>query len=683
MDLESVIGEFQETFEGQTFPDEISRRFHVTERLGISEFGETFLMSEKDGGELFVLKRCRKSDATMANEADILRGLKHEGLPVYESVIESDTEIFVSRRYIKGITLAEYIEKGDTADKELIVDTMIALCGILEFLHSRPTPIIHRDIKPSNIIINPEKDDVSLIDFGISRKYSENSGTDTMCLGTRNFAPPEQYGFAQTDCRSDIYSLGVVLRYWLTGSSGRYAETDDKALAAIVAKCTMLDPRMRYRNVAALKKALVGYKRRVKWRAHAKIACVFAACFVVAVGLFAAGHANRRGAIIPGDPPPAASGEIRNTTARELVGGIGAGWTLGNTFDAHNLRWLGDNLAADITALETAWLGPGNSLANVTTQALIAEVNRAGFNAIRIPVTWTKVADPANDWAIRADWLERVEEVVGWAYDLGMHIVLNTHNEYDPVFNQMVSNPEKSRHVLTRIWKQIAGRFNNQFGERLVFNGLDKPRIVGGPNEWTGGTPAQHAAINGLNQVFVDAVRATGGNNAYRVLMLATHAASAANNALNGFALPTDSAPDRLVLSIYTIAPIGFTFRQPGTDTWSETGSGYNGPEMIEHYFGNIARRAAELGDVPVILKEWGSQDRANTGYRAAHAEFFVREATARGWPTFWWDNQQTISNGGANEGYSVLFGLIDRRTHEWHFPEIVDAIMRGAGVNP
>ncbi|MCL2194123.1 MAG: protein kinase, partial [Treponema sp.] len=445
MDLESVIGEFQETFEGQTFPEEISRRFHVTERLGINEFGETFLMSEKNGGKLFVLKRCQKSDATTANEAEILRGLEHEGLPVYESVIESDTDIFVSRRYIKGITLDEYIEKGDTADKELIVDTMIALCGILEFLHSQPVPIIHRDIKPSNIIINPEEGTVSLIDFGISRKYSEDSGNDTMCLGTRNFAPPEQYGFAQTDCRSDIYSLGVVLRYWLTGSIGRYAEMDDNALARIVAKGTMLDPEMRYRNVAALKKELGNYKNRVRQRVHRDY--------------------------LPGKNDV----EIRNVTARELVGRIGAGWCLGNAFDAHDLTWLGDTLTAEIAELETAWLAQGPGIDYVTTQSLIAEISRARFNAITIPVTWYKVADPDKDWAIRPDWMERIEEVVGWAYDLGMIVIIDTRHEH-VIFSQMTTNPAESERILTRIWEQVAGRFNNQFGERLVFKAMDKPR---------------------------------------------------------------------------------------------------------------------------------------------------------------------------------------------------------------
>ena len=636
MDLESVIGEFRETFDGQAFPAEISERFHVTERLGNNVFGETFLMSEKDGGELFVLKRCRKSDATAANEAEILRGLKHEGLPVYDGVIESDTEIFVSRRYIKGITLAKYIEKGDTADKELIVDTMIALCGILEFLHSQPVPIIHRDIKPSNIIINLGEGTVSLIDFGISRKYSEDSGSDTMCLGTRNFAPPEQYGFAQTDCRSDIYSLGVVLRYWLTGSSGRYAEIDDKVLARIVAKGTMLDPEMRYGNIADLKKELDDYRNRATRRVRRDYS--------------------------PGKNDVG----IRNISARELVGRIGAGWNLGNTFDARNLRSLGDNLTADISALETAWVAHGRSA--IATRELVEEVRRTGFDGLRIPVNWTKVADPDNGWAIRPDWMARIEEVVGWAYGLDMFVILNAHHEY-VILNQMVSNPAESERILARLWEQIAGRFNNRFGERLIFEGAN--------NHSDSDSPEGHAAFNRLNQVFVDTVRATGGNNTHRTLMLMAYKADVTNATLNGFELPADPTPDRLILSLHANTPPGFIYHDH-TDTWSETGSDQSGPDEINNYFRNIERRAKELGNIPVVIAAWSSNDQANTGSRAAHAEFLVREATARGWPTFWWDNSHTISNGGTFQ----LYGLIDRRTHEWHFPEIVDAIMRGAGVN-
>jgi len=283
----SFAGEFRKTYEKPALPEEIASRFHVTERLGFNDFGETFLLSEKDSGDLFVLKKCRKSELAAVNEAELLGGLRHKGLPNYEKVIEDENELFVSRRYINGITLDEYMERETVKDTALIVNTMISLCDILAFLHSQPASIIHRDIKPSNIIICPEENAVTLIDFGISRKFSADSKTDTVYFGTQDFAPPEQYGFAQTDCRSDIFSLGVVLRYWLTGTADRNAEISDKALARITAKCTALAPEARFQSAAALRKSLSNYKHRTPRRVSAAVASVLAVCLLVTAVFFA------------------------------------------------------------------------------------------------------------------------------------------------------------------------------------------------------------------------------------------------------------------------------------------------------------------------------------------------------------------------------------------------------------
>jgi serine/threonine protein kinase len=284
----SFAGDFRKTFEDPALPEKITARFHITERLGFNAFGETFLLSEKDSGDLFVLKKCRKSD-TAVNEAELLRGLEHKGLPNYEKVIESEDEIFISRRYIKGVTLIDCLNEEDMS-VPLIVNVVTELCDILTFLHSQPAPIIHRDIKPSNIILNTEDNTVSLIDFGISRKYSADSKSDTVYFGTQDFAPPEQYGFAQTDNRSDIYSLGIVLRFLLTGTTDRNAQISDKNLARIAAKCTALAPEMRYQSAAALKKALHNYKNRTRRRIKAGIAAVFAACLVFVIGINAVGR---------------------------------------------------------------------------------------------------------------------------------------------------------------------------------------------------------------------------------------------------------------------------------------------------------------------------------------------------------------------------------------------------------
>jgi hypothetical protein len=136
----------------------------------------------------------------------------------------------------------------------------VQLCDILTYLHGQTPPVIHRDIKPQNIIVD-EQGKVTLIDFGISRAYNSASQEDTTCLGTRYYAAPEQYGFSQTDARSDIFSLGVLLCWLLTGSVNiDQAEKSipDIRLARIVKKCTAFDPRDRYQNAAQVREALTG-----------------------------------------------------------------------------------------------------------------------------------------------------------------------------------------------------------------------------------------------------------------------------------------------------------------------------------------------------------------------------------------------------------------------------------------
>ena len=356
-------------------------------------------------------------------------------------------------------------------------------------------------------------------------------------------------------------------------------------------------------------------------------------------------------------------------TAKELVANIGAGWNLGNTFDARGV--------------ETAWIS------HATTQTNIKAIADAGFDAIRIPITWTIGAGASedNDWTISKAWLSRIEEVIGWAYDLGMTVIINTHHE-DIIQNQLISNSEESHYIFTRLWSQIANHFNNQFGERLLFEGHNEPRVIGETDEWTGGTPEQHKVINRQYQAFVDIVRASGGNNKFRSLLITTHAASATKAALDGLELPKDSTPERLILSVHTYSPFEFTFKEsslaqfnpkatkenpgPYSDIWKH----HSTPEQILFYFDNIQTRANELG-LPVILGEWGSQDKENTKYRAAHAKYYVAEAKRRGWATFWWDNNKATGTG-------ELFGIYNREKNTWYFPEIVDAIMEGAGkINP
>jgi hypothetical protein len=212
----------------------------------------------------------------------LLQGLSHVGLPVFDEVTVLDGARFTLRRYIEGEPLNE-IFKSEKND-EKILDIFLQLCAILEFLHSRG--IIHRDIKPSNIIYNKKTNVATLIDFGISRRFNEAAENDTVYFVTQKFAPPEQYGFSQTDARSDIFSLGMVLRFWLTGTTDRKAKISNPRLAKIVAKCTAFEPDRRFQTAEKLKNSLLRYKNHAK-RRFLTVACFLAACLIALFVVFA------------------------------------------------------------------------------------------------------------------------------------------------------------------------------------------------------------------------------------------------------------------------------------------------------------------------------------------------------------------------------------------------------------
>lgn len=203
-----------------------------------SEKSTVLLVREKDGEQLFI----RKILQGRHDIYEILRNCSHPYLPKVYEVSFSDDATSVIEEYIEGKTLgaAELTEKSIcTAIKEL--------CSVLQFLHEKS--IIHRDIKPSNIILANDGH-IRLIDFDAARMNKDNMEQDTRLLGTRGYAPPEQYGFAQTDTRADIYSLGITLKQ-LLGEKAKKLR-----YKRIIKKCTDLNPDKRYRSAKQVEKAL-------------------------------------------------------------------------------------------------------------------------------------------------------------------------------------------------------------------------------------------------------------------------------------------------------------------------------------------------------------------------------------------------------------------------------------------
>ena len=177
-----------------------------------------------------------------------LRALESTYFPKIYDVVEGTDHLLIAEEYIEGEILSDYLASGKLTEAEWL-DIAKQLCEALRSLHTHVPPIIHRDMKPSNIILN-SKGKIKLIDFDSSRLYKAESEGDTRLLGTERYAPPEQYGFSQTDCRSDIYSLGVVFGMFPAFSS----KARQKRWKQLVEKCTLFAPESRFQAVEEVEK---------------------------------------------------------------------------------------------------------------------------------------------------------------------------------------------------------------------------------------------------------------------------------------------------------------------------------------------------------------------------------------------------------------------------------------------
>jgi len=192
-------------------PSELFVNYEIMERLSNTLQSETFLVKSRKSGEYLIAKLHKKSSAIITEEYAILSQLNNSMIPKAKDSFENDDVSCLIREYVEGVSLNKLVLP---LEEQNAIDIGLQLCDILIYLHSQTPPVIHRDIKPQNVILD-NNDRVHLIDFGISRKFSNNSDKDTFFIGTSGFAPPEQYGFMQTDYRSDIYSLGIFIMFFI------------------------------------------------------------------------------------------------------------------------------------------------------------------------------------------------------------------------------------------------------------------------------------------------------------------------------------------------------------------------------------------------------------------------------------------------------------------------------------
>lgn len=284
--------EFSQAFPASAYPPALTERYELLECLAAGEGRETLLARERCSGSACIVK-CYTGERIGAgrNEAALLQTLRCPAVPRYLGCLETESTLCVVREYVPGLTLDALCRKAPLAEQEVLA-IGIQLCDALACLHAQTPPVIHRDIKPQNVILR-QGGGLALIDFEISRCYQAGRGADTVVMGTRPFAAPEQYGFAQTDCRADIFSLGMVLCFLLTGSTDPSGGAlPEGVLKNVILRCVQFAPRDRFQSVGEVKALLCRGTKKAS-RRLARLAAGAAALLVLTAAALFAGFSGR------------------------------------------------------------------------------------------------------------------------------------------------------------------------------------------------------------------------------------------------------------------------------------------------------------------------------------------------------------------------------------------------------
>lgn len=273
-------------------PDRVALAYRPEACLAERQNRSVWLLRRRCDDAPFILKIARAEGEDLEEEFRLLTQLYPAlagHVPVGVDCFRAEDVVYLVRSCLPGESLTRHLDRTGPCDEGACRRLGLKLTGLLEQLHRLSPPIIHRDIKPDNIIISPDRD-VGLIDFGIARQYKPHQDSDTRIMGSSVTAPPEQYGFSQTDERADLYALGATLIWTLTGSYDRDSlETApvSPGLKKVLRKCTAFSPDDRYPTAAALKHALSGKPRRGRalLGAVAGAACALALCAGVVVGV--------------------------------------------------------------------------------------------------------------------------------------------------------------------------------------------------------------------------------------------------------------------------------------------------------------------------------------------------------------------------------------------------------------
>ena len=265
---------FNELFDG---------KYRIIRLLGSGGCGQVYLAENVNLRGYFAIKEIPVDEDTrtqVEREVELLKRLKHHALPRVFDVIRENGAIYIIEDYIEGDTAEKAIAARGAIPEPTAIRWGVDICDIMSYLHGQqPEPVIYRDLKPANIIIS-EDGAIRLIDFGSARKYKSGQDSDTVYIGTRGYAAPEQYGFGQTSVRSDVYSFGMTMSHIVTGTKPMQAgfagmhgasigalredgtEMEARArmsdgLERIVSRCVQPNANMRYESFEAIRRDLL------------------------------------------------------------------------------------------------------------------------------------------------------------------------------------------------------------------------------------------------------------------------------------------------------------------------------------------------------------------------------------------------------------------------------------------
>ena len=348
---------------------------------------------------------------------------------------------------------------------------------------------------------------------------------------------------------------------------------------------------------------------------------------------------------------------------------LGLGWNLGNQLDAH----------VDGMPDETCW---GNGK---TTQQTFNKLAEAGITSVRIPVTWLGKVGDAPDYRIDKAWLNRVMDMVTYAENAKLNVIINLHHDgadsqYWLSIKRASASEEANDSIkaqLKAMWTQIAQKFKYK-GEFLIFESMNEIHDGGwGWGDNLNDQGKQYAILNEWNQVFVDAVRAVGGENDDRFLGIPGYCTNA-DLTLKHLALPEDEAEGRLMVAVHFYDPYEYTLNAKFSE-WGHTGASgkketWGDEDNVKKVFGQLSEKYVAQG-IPVYIGEMGCVHRGNEraeSFRKYYLEYVCKAAREYGMAPFYWDN-------GAKGAGRECSGLFDHATGEYlnNGKEIVEVMKK------